>query len=72
MVIGELREWRLETAKSIGVPAYVVFTDATLLAIAQRMPASPEELIQVPGVGPVKIEQFGEDVLAITANYASG
>ena len=54
------------------MPAYVVFTDATLLAIAQRMPASPEELIQVPGVGPVKIEQFGEDVLAITANYASG
>ena len=72
VVIGELREWRLETAKSMGVPAYVVFTDATLLAIAQRMPASPAELIQVPGVGPMKIEQFGEDVLAITANYASG
>ena len=72
VVIGELRQWRLDTAKSMGVPTYVVFTDATLLAIAQRMPASPEELIQVPGVGPMKIEQFGEDVLAITANYATG
>ncbi len=70
VVVAELRDWRLRTAKAMGVPAFVVFTDATLLAIAQHLPTGPQELLQVPGIGPMKADQFGEDVLAITANFA--
>lgn len=69
-VLTELRTWRAELSAQRGVPAYVVFTDATLRAIAQRQPATAQELVQIPGIGPVKIEEFGEDVLAIVANFS--
>ncbi|RAV31553.1 ATP-dependent DNA helicase UvrD2 [Corynebacterium heidelbergense] len=70
VVVEALRQWRLEQAKALGAPAYTVVTDATIRAIVQRMPTTAEELVQVPGMGPVKIERFGEDILAITRNYA--
>ncbi len=66
-VVKELRGWRLSAAQSLGVPAYVVLTDATLRALAQALPESPEELVRIPGIGPVKVQQFGEDILAITS-----
>lgn len=69
LLVTELRQWRGELAKSRGVPAYVVMTDATIRALAERMPKSERELIAVPGLGPVKVEQFGEHVLSIIANY---
>lgn len=69
-VLTELRSWRSELSKTRGVPAFVIFTDATLKAIAQRQPTSDQELVQVPGIGPVKVEEFGEDVLAIVTNYS--
>jgi DNA helicase II / ATP-dependent DNA helicase PcrA len=46
------------------VPAYVVFTDATLQAIAETRPASLRELAGLPGIGSRKLELYGEDVLA--------
>ncbi len=58
-----LRGWRLETARAADVPAFVVFTDATLTAIAERAPADTRELSRIPGVGPAKLERFGEAVL---------
>lgn len=70
MVVTQLRSWRTDAAKERNVPAYVVMTDATLKAIASALPTTPEELVQVPGMGPVKVEQFGEDILAITQNVA--
>ena len=58
-----LKRWRLDRAKEEGKPAYVVFHDATLAEIAARRPASLAELGGVSGVGPAKLERYGEDVL---------
>jgi DNA helicase II / ATP-dependent DNA helicase PcrA len=60
-----LRGWRLAVASEAKVPAYVVFTDATLTAIAEKCPASPVELARISGVGALKLERYGADVLAI-------
>lgn len=68
-LVTELREWRNTTAKSRGVPAYVVISDATLRGVCHRKPATEQELVQVPGIGPVKVEQFGDDILGIVNNY---
>jgi ATP-dependent DNA helicase RecQ len=67
---GALREWRLERAKADEVPAYVVFHNATLAEIAERRPQTLAELASVPGVGPTKLERYGEDVLAALARVA--
>ncbi len=58
-----LRAWRLTAAGEQGVPAYVVFSDATLRAIAELRPASLGQLAAVPGVGPVKLGLYGPTVL---------
>jgi DNA helicase-2/ATP-dependent DNA helicase PcrA len=60
-----LREWRSRTAAEAKVPAYVVFTDATLVAIAETLPTDLAALARVPGVGPAKLDRYGEDVLAL-------
>jgi DNA helicase-2/ATP-dependent DNA helicase PcrA len=59
-----LKEWRLERAKADEVPAYVIFHNSTLEAIAERQPRTLAELGTVPGVGPAKLERYGPDVLA--------
>jgi DNA helicase-2/ATP-dependent DNA helicase PcrA len=59
-----LKTWRLERARADEVPAYVVFHNATLEEIASRKPRSLAELASVPGVGPTKLERYGEDLLA--------
>jgi DNA helicase-2/ATP-dependent DNA helicase PcrA len=64
-VFDRLRAWRLERARTDSVPAYVVFTDATLEAIAERAPASVAELATINGVGTVKLERYGAQVLAL-------
>ncbi len=61
----KLRAWRTERAGEAKVPAYVVFTDATLQAIAETKPADPDALATVPGVGPTKLERYAEQVLAL-------
>ncbi|MGC3993211.1 MAG: ATP-dependent DNA helicase UvrD2 [Propionicimonas sp.] len=59
--------WRTGVAAQRSVPAYVVFTDATLMTIAEDRPADVGALLKVPGVGRVKCEQYAADVLAILA-----
>ena len=59
-----LRAWRGEVAKSHGVPAYVIFHDATLREIAMARPASLDELGHISGVGARKLEAYGEDILS--------
>ena len=59
-----LKAWRLDRARRDDVPAYVVFHNTTLEEIAGRRPRSLAELGAVPGVGPAKLERYGEDVLA--------
>ncbi|WKD31067.1 DNA helicase RecQ [Streptomyces xanthophaeus] len=58
-----LRAWRAETAREQGVPAYVVFHDATLREIATRLPATTEELGTIGGVGEAKLAKYAEGVL---------
>jgi ATP-dependent DNA helicase RecQ len=60
----ELRTLRKELADQKGVPAYIVFNDRVLLEMAIRRPATPEALLEVPGVGPAKLERYGTAFLA--------
>src|SRR5690348_4183971 len=63
--VDRLRRWRLETARAAGVPAYVVFHDATLEAIASARPASLAELLLVSGVGEAKLRKYGDEILEV-------
>ncbi|MFC8957345.1 ATP-dependent DNA helicase UvrD2 [Streptomyces sp. NPDC057101] len=67
-----LRDWRSEQARELGQPAYCVFTDKTLMAIAERVPATGGELSSIAGVGARKLDRFGADVLAICAGGEGG
>jgi DNA helicase-2/ATP-dependent DNA helicase PcrA len=60
-----LRQWRSERAAEQKQPAYCVFTDATLAAIASKRPATLQQLLAVPGVGAAKLERFGPGVLDV-------
>jgi DNA helicase-2/ATP-dependent DNA helicase PcrA len=64
-LFGELRTWRARRAKEDGVPAYVIFHDATLRAIAERRPHDWAALAGVSGVGPAKLERYADEVLEI-------
>jgi DNA helicase-2/ATP-dependent DNA helicase PcrA len=60
-----LRTWRLERAREAGVPPYVVFHDTVLRRIADARPATLAELSQISGVGPAKLERYGDELLAL-------
>ena len=60
-----LRGWRSDVATRTQVPAYVVFTDATLAALAERKPATEGDLMKINGIGPRKLELYGPAVLAL-------
>jgi DNA helicase-2/ATP-dependent DNA helicase PcrA len=60
-----LQDWRRRTAAAQSVPAYVVFTDATLVALAERRPTGPAELLAIAGIGPRKLGQYGHAVFAL-------
>ena len=66
-----LKEWRRQEAAAQDLPAYCVFTDATLVALAEARPGDSKELIKVTGVGPTKTEKYGDHVLAILAQESS-
>jgi DNA helicase-2/ATP-dependent DNA helicase PcrA len=64
-----LRSWRSETAKAASVPAYVVFTDLTLQAIAEVQPRSAEQLLRINGIGQKKLDDYGDEVLGLLAEH---
>jgi ATP-dependent DNA helicase RecQ len=66
-VFERLRAWRAAAARDQGVPAYVVFHDATLREIAARRPSTRAELATVSGVGETKLDRYGDGVLAALA-----
>ena len=66
-LLAALKSWRLDRAKADGMPAFVIFHDATLEAIANRKPRSIEELGEVSGVGPTKLERYGSQILELTS-----
>jgi len=70
VVFEELRRWRAEVAKRQGGPAFIVFGDASLAEIAKRRPADLRALSKVKGVGPSKLDAYGDDVLEVVSRFA--
>ena len=66
-----LRRWRSETAEEVGVPPYVVFHNAVLRRVATSCPTTLDELLDIKGIGPTKLERYGSAVLAIVAQHES-
>jgi ATP-dependent DNA helicase UvrD/PcrA len=65
---GALREWRKLRSDADGVPAFVVLSNRQLEGIAATMPAGERELLACDGIGPTKLERYGEDILAVLAS----
>ena len=66
----QLKDWRTSVAKEQNVPAYIVFSDNTLIAIAEMLPDDDAALIAIPGIGARKLEQYGPDVLELVRGRA--
>lgn len=69
-LLGRLRSWRSAQARALRVPPYVVFTDATLVAIAEQRPEDPAGLVSISGIGAAKLDRFGQDVLGLVRGGA--
>ena len=67
-IVEALRAWRLERARSDGVPAFVVFHNTTMTAIAAAEPQTLEQLASVSGIGPSRLESYGDEILAAVAS----
>ena len=67
-LVARLRSWRLERSRADAVPAFVVLHDATLRELAAVRPGTIDELAGVKGFGPLKLERYGNDVLAVLAS----
>ena len=65
-----LRAWRLERSRVDAVPAFVVFGDAVLIALATQRPRDEVELLGVSGIGPAKLDSYGAEVLSVIAEHA--
>jgi hypothetical protein len=66
-----LRQWRLERSRADNVPAYIVLSDKHLDGIAERHPTSLAELRACPGIGPAKLESYGDEILEVLGAVAS-
>ncbi len=64
-----LRNWRSGKARALNIPAYVVFDDATLRLVAAHLPVSEAGLLALKGIGPVKLEAYGSDLLALAEEH---
>jgi DNA helicase-2/ATP-dependent DNA helicase PcrA len=64
-LFARLVEWRKQQAQERSVPAYVVFTDATLMALAEQRPETKQQLLRISGIGPQKLDLYGDELLAI-------
>nr|WP_245788001.1 ATP-dependent DNA helicase UvrD2 [Tessaracoccus bendigoensis] len=66
-----LRAWRKSVADEASVPAFVVFTDATLQAIAESVPSDQADLLRLPGIGRTKVDRYGDGVLEVISRHQS-
>ena len=64
-----LKAWRAEVARAHNLPAYVIFHDATLAAIAAMAPQTLADLRDISGIGASKLEKYGEEVLRVVLSY---
>jgi superfamily II DNA helicase RecQ len=69
-VAGRIREWRAAEARRLGVPAYVVLHDRTVRALALTMPGTMAELRTIDGIGPAKVERYGDAILGLCGSGA--
>jgi superfamily II DNA helicase RecQ len=67
-LVERLRGWRLERSQVDAVPAYVVLHDTTLRELAAVRPRTRTELAGIKGLGPVKVERYGDDLLAVLSS----
>jgi hypothetical protein len=65
-----LKAWRTRTAQATNSPAFLIFHDRTLEAVAARKPSSVRELGAIPGIGPAKLERFADDLLELVDAHA--
>ena len=65
-----LRAWRTARARADAVAPFIVFHDSTIEAIAERRPRSIAELRRVPGIGPIKLDRYGEEIIGVVAREA--
>ena len=70
-LFAELKALRRELADENNVPAYIVFSDATLIDMCKKLPTTTEELLEVSGVGKVKLELYGDRFLKILKSYCN-
>jgi ATP-dependent DNA helicase RecQ len=68
-LIEHLRLWRRQQAAKLGVPAYVVLHDTSLVELARRRPSNFEELRAVPGFGQKRVERYGDSILRALAHF---
>ena len=68
-LLSRLRDWRSRQAEEQRQPAFVVLSDATLLAIAERRPGTTGELSRIPGIGKAKLDRYGEAVLELVGDF---
>ena len=68
-IIEALRDWRRETADQMGVPPFYVLSNATIGELAAWKPDSPEALLKIKGIGPAKLDQFGDGLLSVLKGH---
>jgi ATP-dependent DNA helicase RecQ len=64
-LVDRIKEWRATEAKRLRVPAYVVLHDRAVKALAQARPGNPKQLLAIDGMGPAKVDKFGEAILGL-------
>ena len=69
LLLDALLDWRRNLARASGVPAYVIFHNTTLEAVASSRPRSRNDLLAIPGIGPVKLERHGQALLDLVGRH---
>jgi DNA helicase-2/ATP-dependent DNA helicase PcrA len=70
-LLDRLKTWRGDRARELKVPPFVVFTDATLMAIAEQRPVDESALVSISGIGATKLERFGAEILGVVRASAA-
>ena len=70
-LVNALSEWRKNRARAAAIPAYVVFPDTTLHALAQYQPKTPADLLDISGIGPTRVENYGDELLEIIGQHST-
>ncbi|HLT41281.1 MAG TPA: HRDC domain-containing protein [Sphingobacteriaceae bacterium] len=68
-IFAALKEWRLDQSTELGLPAYMICSDAELITVVKAKPESSEELLGLKGFGKYKIENFGNDIITILNSF---